>query len=970
MKRKIYVYMACLFFMAMGFISCQKESGLSDGEKLVTVTFPVSVPDAISSEIGTKATDAEERAIKNLYVYVFSDDGRLKGFAAVSSGLRQNTSSDKNITGEVKVTTTSGNSYIYAVANVFQEGTYPLKTTMKSGTDDDPIGNNDGLPINLSSDAVKEGNVNFTRKQFLALPFSRKDGTIQISSSFLMTGAANGGKAVVVDNNGKITSGSDIIKLRRVVAKVRFNVKSGSNCSFSAESYELCNVAKVGPLFSSSDAGVERIYEVEKKSGNFDNTTGVFTPNDVDASGQQFFEVYLPENKQDGVNNVTSWKEREADDNSDPMKFVNAPEYGTYLILHGTYKETGTDYKRDAVVKYFVHLGDCGTNLNDYNILRNNKYTYNIVIEGVDNIIIEAERETGGAQGEAEGIVMDSGHAGKTLTLDSHYEYMVMRFWRDDITILNSEGQGCMYQVQTFGKSTDVMHVFNNMVGGDTHGVDTDWIEFAFGGTYGDANDGRGVATAYPGKNTDGSFKTGLYDVNEFLMFLYQSSNESVSVTEPLKHDENNTVIYAKDKSGNQVNWKYVYDSSTKKYRYCVDATCFISENYYTDRTWDKFVNDVPKRVFYVANTTTVSDDGRSIYANVAYGLFQYPIQTFYERSLASSLIAYGCETINDEEGKNTVTGNTSGEDTWNGRANMIKDILPSTGTAPTWSAFTSNYLTSDASHRISLVQACMSRNRDLNGDGKISEDEIRWYAPTQQQYLGLWIGEYVISTEAKLYNRSTADLTSSSAGEDGVNVRKEYYAANKSLNTYFSEEAGATGNYNMSSNYRAKYVRCLRNLKSGVSGYDSVPDKFVIISGNDIDLSRIDDDALNTTGSKGELIVHNERQETNKPAKKFRMSKNFSNSINGLSIIEGSASCSSAYTQESGQWRIPNQKEWQIMGTFYGYSTVNGSYCRTKFSNESFRYSWYISGSSNLAMTKKSNFNNNATVRCISVLD
>lgn len=33
-----------------------------------------------------------------------------------------------------------------------------------------------------------------------------------------------------------------------------------------------------------------------------------------------------------------------------------------------------------------------------------------------------------------------------------------------------------------------------------------------------------------------------------------------------------------------------------------VDATCFVSENYYADKVWKQYVNDAPIRSFYVAN--------------------------------------------------------------------------------------------------------------------------------------------------------------------------------------------------------------------------------------------------------------------------------------------------------------------------------------------------------------------------------
>ncbi|MGG6497340.1 UNVERIFIED_CONTAM: hypothetical protein NY603_30905, partial [Bacteroidetes bacterium 56_B9] len=72
-------------------------------------------------------------------------------------------------------------------------------------------------------------------------------------------------------------------------------------------------------------------------------------------------------------------------------------------------------------------------------------------------------------------------------------------------------------------------------------------------------------------------------------------------------------------------------------------------------------MNDVDKRAFYVANEVKTSNDGRSVFAKTQYGLTQYNIQTFYDRSKAGSITAYGCETINDEEGKDfTVKGKGS----------------------------------------------------------------------------------------------------------------------------------------------------------------------------------------------------------------------------------------------------------------------------------------------------------------------
>jgi len=517
-----FLHIAILTAVLPWAASCTREKAPDvDGNDAVEVSLQVENPSSDIYTMKTKATPAEERALKNMYVYIFSKNGALKGFAAFNGGLDQSTSDTEGKYGSITVRTIAGNSYIYAVANVFQEGTYPLKTTMKDGINE-TITLSDGLPINLSQEAVLKGNVNFTREQFLALPFIRKPGTIQVSSSFLMTGATNRGNAVYINKDGAISGNEDIIRLTRVVSKVRFNIgiaKGSTGKTFKAEKYSIVNVACTGSLFSSDDAGAEKTYSVEPVQSNFNDISGIFAPNDVDASGRQYFEVYLPENKQDAVNEVSKWHDREADGMSVPKKFANAPEFGTYVVIHGTYTEQNSSYTRDAAVSYTVHLGDCSADVNDYNVERNSSYTFNVSISGVDNIIVEAKQENDTQeQPGSEGVVMEYGTSGKTLSLDSHYEHMVMRFWQNDIKILKEKGLGYIYKISDLGRQSDVMMV-TDKVAGNLNGADTDWVEFAIGGTYSSEPAGRGTAVAYPGKG-----KPSLYTIDSFLKLLYDNA--------------------------------------------------------------------------------------------------------------------------------------------------------------------------------------------------------------------------------------------------------------------------------------------------------------------------------------------------------------------------------------------------------------------------------------------------------------
>lgn len=916
-----------LMGVALLLSSCSEDifPGGSESNEDVTISLAYSDVSPRDIVVNSRATDAEERHLDNLYIYIFDGNGNLKGYKGIEgeANLTQNTSSTTK--AEIPgIKTRSGESYIYAVANI-STGLYPVETS--SGT----VAANK-LPINLNEETARAGGYDFTLDQLKALTFKRNNTSIDITSAFLMSGAVQDGNLVNITTAGTIASGDNAIRLSRIVSKVKFTIKAantvGVTRSFKLDTYDIMNIAVDGSLVGKIDGNSRN-----KTTNVKDNIGNTVRPNDVE-NDAQFFEVYLPENLQDAVHDVTTQEAREDDSQSIPKEFTNAPTNGTYVVLKGKYEETTSSSTKSADVTYYVHLGDCTKDKNNYDVERNCKYTYNITVAGVEKIIVEAKKESGADQPGAEGVVLEYGATGKNMTLDSHYEYMVMRFYQKDIQALKAAGKGYFYQVYALGNHTDVINVGATTVGKD-NGVDTSWIQFAIkcsrdrsSSTYSADKTDRGTACSYPGTQS-----SDLYTVDKFLKYLYDNAN-STSI------------------------WTGGYDYNKRSYY--VDATCFISENYYKNLTWNKYVNDVDKRAFYVANEVETSNDGRSVYAKTQYGLTQYNIQTFYDRSKAGSITAYGCETINDEEGKGfSVNGsgsryNSYGSDTWNGRANMVKDIKSSDN----WESLKNN---------TSLIKACMSRNRDLNGDGKISDNEIRWYAPTISQYIGIWIGEEIMSTEAKLFNRATSTL-------EGESDRMLYYSSTNNQNTYFSEEGMATNHYsNGNTAYPPKLVRCLRNLKSNNEGYDSEPVKYYTYNATNskVTLDKVDEKALNTTGELGELNEHEERSAVNKPAKSFKIAANTYPTENSSrasmeNVVYGNFKCYGNYSEGDTKWRVPNQREMSVM-YLIDPNLINMTYCRTKFSNLNFRKSWTYTS----VFTMATNWSDKAygKVRCIKVL-
>uniref|UniRef100_UPI0040263BCA DUF4906 domain-containing protein n=1 Tax=Prevotella sp. TaxID=59823 RepID=UPI0040263BCA len=951
-KKKVMKLAYLLMGIALLLSSCSEDlfTGGSESNKDVTISLAYSDVSPRDIVVNSRAKTQEERHLDNLYIYIFDGNGNLKGYKGIEGedNLNQNTSSSETEKQEITgIKTRSGDSYIYAVANI-STGLYPVATS--NGTVEP-----NKLPINLDEDKACAGEYEFTLDQLKALTFNRNNrNTIQISSAFLMSGAVQQGNLVNITPAGTIENGGNDIRLSRIVSKVKFTIKEytgdGVTRSFKLDNYSIMNIAMKGTLIGNIDGNDKKYISNDTDVSNIEGQT--LSVNDVDETGAKYFKAYLPENLQEAQHDVTEQAKREDDNMTNPKEFTNAPKYGTYVVLKGKYEETKDGSTKTAEVTYYVHLGDCSANYNDYNVERNCKYTFNITVAGVDKIIVEAIKE-GNEQPGAEGVVMEYGNMGKNLTLDSHYEYMVMRFERKHIQNLKKYNLGYYYQVYALGKKTNPINVKDEANPTTQehqkklNGVDTSWIEFAITGragsksSYGNENGGRGTPCDYPGKRHT-------MDIETFLKMLYDNADNDSFWT----------------------NGEYI------------DATCFVSENYYSNLRWDQYVNNVDKRAFYVASDVWVSEDTRSVYAKAQYGLTQHNIQTFYDRSQAGNVTAYGCETINDEEKPgggdtgfdiNEQVEGSNGNDYWNGRANMMLDIDNFKDGKPvrTWDELKGN---------ISLRIACMSRNRDLNGDGNISEDEIRWYAPATNQYAGLWIGEEIMSTESKLFNKSTKELIID-IGKKESSKRMIYYSSTRDLESFLSEEGMTTGNYDSrNSPYRPKYVRCVRNLKSGEIGYGETPDPYYSYNSGTktVTLDKVDKDALNITGEQGELFDHTERDEGNKPAKKFTIAASLwtgSYDYKGTTmtptpenVYNGKYWCYGRYIENNEKnWRVPNQRELCIMSMVASDDALDSA-CRTHFSNMNFRQSWTYRGYRNSRMLTMS-LRDVKGVRCIKVL-
>lgn len=109
-------------------------------------------------------------------------------------------------------------------------------------------------------------------------------------------------------------------------------------------------------------------------------------------------------------------------------------------------------------------------------------------------------------------------------------------------------------------------------------------------------------------------------------------------------------------------------------------------------------------------------------------------------------------------------------------------------------------------------LYACMSRNRDINGNGKIDANEMRWYLPTAGKYVRMWIGRDALPDplvpvgkfNPADYKRTDEHFYFHFLTSDGF--------------LYWGEEGGSLGVKIIHNDKNWQYgwnIRCIRNLGS-----------------------------------------------------------------------------------------------------------------------------------------------------------
>ncbi len=550
---------------------------------------------------------------------------------------------------------------------------------------------------------------------------------------------------------------------------------------------------------------------------------------------------------------------------------------------YAEYKTTGDSEELlySGNTSYVIHLGDFSTNgsFGDYSVRRNWKYTYNITVNGVDKIIAEAIAGDGsqGKEPGAEGGLVNISDITLSFSLDAHYEQVLLSYNLSNIvqTIKTSVGKNptdeeideligqnlILYVDSPFqaAKITKVPYTdYIEAVGSaDPESakaqedaasakekflseVDYKWVEFFPQGSSSDLS-------AYPGlprwKNNGADINSSS-DLNERLLDVYDVCVKLGKVVRKLYDGENvSTSDFAED--GITIT-KVSSGGSDVCYAY---FTGFVDEYYYTEypvgntagepvAKWSEFTNKDPRRMMISMNIQ-VSGDGNSTYSTAHTNILQRSIQTFYDDE-AADMTAFGMETFNETNAmvyQSGLSGSLSypaeifGYSDTDGRSNTKKLLGLKEENTRKWDSYIRS---SDNGHKSSvsgirklsnayiqnaIFTACLSRNRDLNGNGVIDDNELRWYMPAVNEYIRIGMGANAIPNEAQLYVGDKSALTKngypSSFISNGALYHTSTYGGAKV--TFWAVEKGSYGDQMSTYNGGRYMIRCIRILPDDV---------------------------------------------------------------------------------------------------------------------------------------------------------
>lgn len=843
--------------------------------------------------------------------------------------------------------------------------------------------------------------------------------------------------------SGKTTL-TGCIYLRRQESYTKFNIISDPNITVTPMTWQVFNLPSLSFLserFGNSGSTSTALKELEHynysnynisleqrefKSGELTTATGKAVTVGKDAAGNLStsapggtqakglsFDFYSFGNKHTALDWVKSYNDREkeykdADGRNtgifsslvaDPADKDDDNNNATYVVIKAQLdyyvdadnrpvaEGTASAVRRSAIATFTVHMGYCEgeteeEKARDFNIRRNTKYTYNIIVNGVDNIRVEALKANGEPQPGLEGDVSDAGAI--YIELDAHYSQF-------NIKLSNEERLNLSYQIQTPFHNTVWDYSSNDGGLKAPTGKEqfVDWVEFR-PGIYDSSKDKDYMAT-YTGTH-----------VEDKAWKLYELGNprEYPGLMDCTSSDAD----LVEDKMPTDVTSKEYQEWLAREHYY----TMFINEYVYTrdldgksmlvdgkNSKWYYFANK-PNRTIWLMNEDNrqVSTDGNSTYIRAKYIVSQKSIQTYYNTTGTTAEMAIGVEHTNETLGLNlewkashpngwNKDENCGGWNKENGRQNMATYFKATTNNQTQWNeirvnetyggrifleeeivpginhpeapyymspedkpaytfalkgrTYTPNVYDANPSDNRSFepMAICMGRNRDLNGNHVIDPEELRWVLPTYATYGRIIAGASSLPDPLINYSTAISQMPYSYWPDNQNNSLYHFISSNgwyiwgeEGLSVTKSNPAGQTRHF--------WNIRCIRNLGNNPKNLlekNPVPVAYHIDSvKNMVTMTYYDQRNLHSPTSAPIEIHHiNERGNTmayqwEYKTESIQISTGLNTNDKMINEIEKNPCDKYNINGEIG-WRVPNQKELTILFNMTNSDKVNDSF-------------------------------------------
>ena len=932
-----------------------------EGEE-ATITLGLSLSDPADVTRGDIAAGLD-RQVRSLWIGIYNvASGELTTSLVFPDLNDELNHTFKNIS----INTLSGKSYIVGVAN------YNYRYASESG---DSSGSESIEAALAAAD---------TWEKFLKIAayFDTRAGinieaplnALLMSGSYTEGSHSDGSRTSITPVNikpGKSTL-PGAIHLRRLISHVKFNVKYDAKNikSFNIRSWQVINIPSSSWLFEHDDS-TPPLNSVDAVEGSaFCNSAAM---SDVSVNGStSSFDFWQLENKRSGRplpagytnTNAYSYRDKEYknSDGSNTGKFSSLVasagdddinNLATYVILKAEMEmnvdENGYSLggkKRLVNTDYVVHLGYCEGSSNmqkalDFNCRRNTEYTYNVTIRNIGDLLVEVKGEE--KNPAVEGFVSDI--TDSYYNVDAHYAAVNIRLTDDDIRDFH-------YYIDA--PRLDGGNIIINSMdaasippAGSSDRIYMDWIELR-------PTSSQSVLADY--KPVSGTYSDG----------------------KTLRLDE----IRTKASKG----WYTLFINE-----YVYETGKYADGNESGSTAWHNYVG-LPDRRVWLNVSGNVSPDGESIHYVSKYAVSQASIQSYYDSNSPSGL---GVEHTNESLGlnlRNSFNPNNSGSagrNSQSGRFNLAQFIAGSTGSSlswtddsKSWSSFvktttpqtinavnnqnvvlaartatsnpvplpqivtvsgsvesiTSSIAAYDPDQTtnpkyIQAITACLNRNRDLDGDGRISANELRWFVPTTAQYTRMILGRR--SLEQPVFDPSgISRLPNNSGTNNGFNSSMLAYASDGKMIWLMEGTSNSQWREWPASCAAPWEVRCVRNLGGNMTiiNKDNVTQPaFELRKGtNIVDLKYYEAKSIREepyySSSYPMPPHHINDQRYNRCYKSFEFFDSvltlndnrlqlYGKSIEWASYLKSTNPCKVLdYTGKTG-WRVPNQKELAILG-------------------------------------------------------